>query len=207
MAVDFDEAKIARNATGMWLGWMLATALGLILAYVPAAMLIGPLDLGIARVLVPLLAGVIIGLAQWLFLRRYVSHSFDWVFNLAASWVAGYTIALFVVDLLAGSFLGMLLGFILFGVIVALFQWPVLHREIPSLWMWILANVVGWTLGALLSQLVIAALFGNDPSNLVLMTFVNSAVVGLVAGLITGLALVRIVREPEQPLTRVESRR
>jgi hypothetical protein len=200
MAVDFDEAKIARNPTGMWLGWMLATALGLIVAYVPTAMVIGTVDLGIARVIVPLLAGLVIGLAQWLVLRNYLADSVDWVFHLMASWVVGYTLALLVADLMPGGLIGVLLSYILFGIIVALFQWPVLHREIPQLWMWILANVVGWTLGALLSQWVIGALFGENPGNQVLMTLVNSAVLGLVAGLITGLALVRIVREPDLPV-------
>lgn len=208
MAVDFDEAKIARRPAGFWLGWTLATTLGLIAAYVPASLLLDPVDPGIARVAVPLIAGLIIGLAQWLVLRNYLTHSGDWVLNLTASWVAGYALALIIVDLLPGSFLSLLLGYILFGVIVAAFQWPVLRREVPQLWMWVLANVAGWTLGALLSQWVIGALFGENPAAPPVITLVNSAVVGLTAGLITGVALWRIVREPERPpASTAESRR
>jgi hypothetical protein len=200
MAIDLDEAKIRRNETALWLGWTLATALGLIIGYLPAALFVNQLDLGLARVIVPLLAGILIGVAQWLVLRRYVTESADWVLHLAGSWVVGYTIGLLVVDLLAESFLGVVLGYILFGVIIALFQWPVLRREVPQVGIWVLANVLGWTLGAILSQVVLAALFGENPANLLAITVVNMAVTGLVAGLITGLALVRIVRQPERAL-------
>jgi hypothetical protein len=200
MSIDIDEAKVHRNEAGLWVGWMLATALGLIIGYLPSSLLINQLDLGLVRVIVPLLAGVLIGLAQWLVLRNYVTESSDWVLHLAASWVLGYTLGLLVVDLLAGSFMGAVLGYALFGVIIALFQWPVLHREIPRIWVWVLANVVGWVLGAVLSQLVLGALFGNNPGSPLAFTVVNMAVTGLVAGLITGLALVWIVREPEQPI-------
>jgi hypothetical protein len=200
MSIDIDEAKVRRNEAGLWVGWMLATALGLIIGYLPSSLFINQLDLGLVRVIVPLLAGVLIGLAQWLVLRNYVTHSSDWVLHLAASWVLGYTLGLLVVDLLAGTFIGAVLGYALFGVIIALFQWPVLHREIPRIWVWVLANVVGWVLGAVLSQLVLGALFGDNPGSPLAFTVVNMAVTGLVAGLITGLALVWIVREPERPI-------
>jgi hypothetical protein len=199
MSIDIDEAKVHRNETGLWLGWTLATTIGLIIGYLPAALFINQLDLGLARIIVPLLAGLLIGLAQWLVLRNYVTESTDWVLHLAASWVLGYALGLFIVDLLAGSFLGAVFGYILFGVIIALFQWPILHREVPRIWVWVLANVVGWGLGAFLSQVVIAAVFGNNPGSLVAITVINMAVTGFVAGLITGIALVLIVREPERP--------
>jgi hypothetical protein len=199
MSIDIDESKVNRNETGLWLGWMLATALGLIIGYLPAALFISQLDLGVARIIVPLLAGTLIGVSQWLVLRNYVTDCSDWVLHLAGSWILGYTLGLLVVDLLAGTFLGVMLAFILFGVIVALFQWPVLHREIPRIWIWIIANVIGWGLGAFLSQLTIAALFGDNPTALPVITIVNMAVTGLIAGMITGIALVWIVREPERP--------
>ena len=95
--------------------------------------------------------------------------------------------------------MGALLGFILFGIIVAIVQWPLLRLEIPSLGMWVLANVVGWTLGFYASQLSLN-LFINDPAiNPLASTSVVTATTGLVAGAITGLALVWIVRMPERP--------
>jgi hypothetical protein len=199
MSIDIDEAKVHRNEAGLWLGWTLATAVGLVIGYLPAALFVDQVDLGLARVIVPLLAGILIGLAQWLVLRNYVTESTDWVIHLAASWVLGYTVGLLIIDLLANTFIGVIFSYLLFGIIIALFQWPILHREIPRIWVWVLANVIGWGLGAYLSQVTIASVFADQVGSLVAITVVNMAVTGLVAGLITGVALVLIVREPERP--------
>jgi hypothetical protein len=198
MAIDIDEAKVERNEFGLWLGWTLATAIGMILGYLTAAFIIGDLDLGIARVVVPLLAGLFIGVAQWLVLRGYVTSSHDWILNHAGGWVVGYALGLFVVQALAQVAFGALVGFILFGIIVALFQWPVLRREIPHLLFWILANVIGWTLGAFVSQLIAGVLFNGAPPSLVTSTLVSVGITGLIAGAITAVALIWIVRKPER---------
>jgi hypothetical protein len=198
MAVDIDERKVERNETGLWLGWTLATALGLIVGYLPVSLIVDQVDLGLARVVIPLLAGTLIGLAQWLVLRNYLTRVHDWILSLAGSWVVGFVVGLYVVDFISRSFLGVMVSYLLFGVIVAVFQWPLLRREIPQLWLWIAANVAGWALGAYASQLAIAGLFGENPASLAVTTLVNSTVTGLVAGLITGVALVMIVRKPER---------
>src|SRR6266545_3381595 len=124
MAIDIDERKVERNEFGLWLSWTIATALGMMLGYLPAALIIGDLELGIARVIVPLFAGLILGCAQWLVLRGYVHESHHWILHHAGGWVVGYAIGLFVVFLLAAIPFGALVGFLLFGVIVAVFQWP-----------------------------------------------------------------------------------
>ena len=70
MTIDIDETKVKRNEFGLWLAWTLATALGMLIGYLPLAFLVGSLDLGVARVIVPitvgitgLVAGAITGLA------------------------------------------------------------------------------------------------------------------------------------------------
>ena len=203
MAVDLDEAKVERNEFGLWLAWTFATTLGMLLGYLPAAFFVGEMDYGIARVIVPLLAGVLIGAAQWLVLRSYVTNSRDWIFNHAGGWVVGYSLGLFVVDALSGVPFGGLLGFILFGVIVAVFQWPVLRREVPNLLLWILANIIAWTLGAFVSQLAAVAFFQGAPASqggtsLFTSTLVIVGITGLIGGAITALALIWIVRKPER---------
>ncbi len=198
MTVDLDETKVQRNEFGLWLAWTLATGLGMLIGYVPLALLVGSLDLGVARVIVPIVAGIILGLAQWLALRPYVTQSHDWILNHAAGWVVGFALGVFVVQLLAKTPLGMLVGYICFGVIVAVFQYPVLRREIPHLTTWILVNVVGWTLGAYLSQLAAGLFFKNTVPPALASVLVNVGITGLVAGAITALGLIWIVRQPDR---------
>lgn len=198
MGIDIDEAKVQRNEFGLWIRWTLATALGMLIGFLPSLFLVNLLDLQWARVIIPLLAGFLIGLAQWVALRDFLIESYDWVLAAGASWALGYTLGLFLINSLSNTGLGGLLGYALFGCIVAIVQWPLLRREIPNVWIWIVANAAGWVLGFYLGQLSLN-LFVNDPAiNPVLSTSVVSTVSGLVAGAITGLALVWIVRQPER---------
>jgi len=199
MSIDINEAKVARNETGMWLEWTLATALGMLLGFLPSIVLVNLLDLSIARVIVPLWAGFLVGLAQWVVLRKYVNEVSDWILAAGASWAVGYALGLLIINGLTDTGLDAFFGYVLFGVIVALVQWPILRREIPHVWMWILANVIGWTAGFYLSQLSLGLFFNEPVINPVASTSVLSGVSGLVAGAITGIALVLIVRQPEQP--------
>ena len=198
MTIDINESKVKRNETGLWLAWTFATALGMIVGYLPLALLVGSLDLGVALVIVPIISGTLLGLAQWLVLRPYITKSYDWILNQAVGWVVGFTLGLFVVQLLSKTPLGMLVGFMAFGLIVALFQYPILRREIPHLVSWIVANVIGWTLGAFLSQLVASAFFQNSLPTTFTSVLVSVGITGLVAGAITALAFIRIVRQPDQ---------
>jgi hypothetical protein len=198
MTVDINEAKVKRNEFSLWLSWTLATALGMLAGYLSVAPFVSSLDLGIARVIVPIVSGIFLGLAQWLVLRPYISKSYDWILNHAVGWVVGYSLGLFVVQLLSKTPLGMLIGFISFGVIVALFQYPALRREIPHLATWILANVIGWTLGAYLSLLAAGVFFQNQVPTTFTSVLVSVGITGLVAGAITGLALIWIVRQPDR---------
>jgi hypothetical protein len=197
MTLDIDERKVQRNELGLWLAWTLATAFGMLVGYLPMAYLVNQMDLGLAKVIVPIITGILLGLAQWLALRPYVVQSHDWIVNHAAGWVVGFTLGLFLVQLLAKTAIGMLVGFVAFGAIVAVFQYPVLRREIPHLLPWIAANVVGWTLGAYLSQLLGGALFQNALPTTFTAVLVSVGITGLVAGAITAVALIWIVKKPD----------
>ncbi|HJS19116.1 MAG TPA: hypothetical protein VJ785_10215 [Anaerolineales bacterium] len=196
--IDIDEAKLARNELGLWLGWTLATALGMLLGFLPSILLVNVLDLQWARVIVPLVAGFLIGLAQWAVLRNYLVESYDWVLAGGTSWAVGYALGLFLINSLSNTGLGGVIAYALFGVIVAIVQWPLLRREIPNAWVWILANAIGWGLGFYFGQMSLN-LFFNDPAIApIASTSLVSTVSGLVAGAITGLALIWIVRQPER---------
>jgi hypothetical protein len=198
MTIDIDEAKVNRNEFGLWLGWTLATAIGMLLGQVISIPLVNLLDLQWSRVIVPLLTGFLIGLAQWTALRSYLIDAADWILAGGASWAVGYALGLFLINVLSDTVLGGLVGYLLFGLIIAIVQWPILRREIPNVWAWILANLIGWTLGFYLSQVSLGLFFADPAIAPVASISLISAVSGLVAGGVTGLALVWIVRQPER---------
>jgi hypothetical protein len=200
MTIDIDEAKVARNESGLWLGWTLATVAGMLLGFLPLAFFVNELDLGLVRVIVPLLAGVLVGLLQWLVLRGFLTHSQDWIFTGAAGWSVGFGLGLLLIQFLDQSLLGALLGYILFGALVAVVQWPILRREIPNIWPWLLASSLGWGAGFFISQVVLVAIAQNILIDPVLASALVAAITGLVAGAVTGFALVWIVRRPEYPV-------
>lgn len=198
MTIDIDEVKVNRNEFGLWLAWTLATAVGMLLGFLLSIPLVNLLDLQWARVVVPLLAGFLIGLCQWAALRGFLVDATDWILAGGTSWAVGYALGLFLINALADTVLGGFLGYILFGVIIAVVQWPMLRLEIPNAWAWILSNVVGWTLGFYLSQISLDLFFSDPAIAPVASTSVISSISGLVAGAVTGLALVWIVRQPER---------
>lgn len=197
MTLDLDEAKVERNEFGLWLGWTLATAGGMLFGFLLSIPLVNMLDLGFARIIVPILAGILIGFSQWLALKQYLTTSSDWVLAGGTGWAAGYALGLLLIHNLPGTFLAGIAAYLLFGVIVALVQWQDLRREIPSKLTWVLANSLAWAAGLWASQVALE-LFFNEP---VIEPAVSTAVIavtsGLVAGAITGIALVWIAGRPE----------
>jgi hypothetical protein len=196
MTIDIDEVKVERNELGLWLGWTLATAGGMLLGFLPTILLVDVLSLGLAQIAVPVLAGTAIGLAQWLVLRRYVTASTQWDWTDGLSWAAGYILGLLLIQLLPSTVFAAFIGYFLFGVIVALVQWPVLRREIPQVLTWLLASAIAWAVGYWASQAVLS-LFTDPLIDPVVGTAVIAVASGLVAGAITGVALIWIVRKPE----------
>ena len=196
MTIDIDEVKVERNELGLWLGWTLATAGGMLLGFLPTILLVNVLSLGLAQIAVPALAGTVIGFAQWLVLRRYVTGSTRWDWTDGISWAAGYILGLLLIQMLPSTVFVVFIGYFLFGVIVALVQWPVLRREIPHVFTWMVASAVAWAVGYWVSQAVLS-LFTDPLIDPVVGTTVIAVSSGLVAGAITGLALIWIVRKPE----------
>jgi len=196
MTIDIDEVKVERNELGLWLGWTFATAGGMLLGFLPTILLVNVLDLGLAQIAVPVLAGTVIGFAQWLVLRRYVTASTRWDWTDGISWAAGYILGLLLIQTLPSTVFVVFIGYFLFGVIVALVQWPVLRREIPQVFTWLVANAVAWAVGYWVSQAVLS-LFTDPLIAPIVGTAVIAITSGLVAGAITGVALIWIVRKPE----------
>jgi hypothetical protein len=147
MTIDIDEVKVERNELGLWMGWTLATAGGMLLGFLPTILLINVLNLGLAQIAVPVLAGTVIGFAQWLVLRRYVTASTQWDWTDGISWAAGYILGLLLIQILPSTVFAAFIGYFLFGIIVAVVQWPVLRREIPQVFTWLIASAIAWAVG------------------------------------------------------------
>jgi hypothetical protein len=197
MTIDIDEAKVERNEFGLWLGWTLATAGGMLLGFLPALLLVNVLSLGLAQIVVPALAGTLVGLAQWVALRRFLTAHSDWILASGTSWAVGYILGLFLIQNMPNTVLGSISGYLLFGAIVAIVQWPLLRREIPHLLVWIIASAIGWTAGFWASRVVLPLFYNGSLIAPAVSTTVIAVTTGLVAGAITGIALVWIVRKPD----------
>jgi hypothetical protein len=197
MTLDIDEAKLNRNEFGLWLAWTAATLAGMLLGFLPFVLLTDNMDLLLVRILVPLWAGLLIGIFQLAALRNFLTHRLDWAIH-GVGWTLGYALGLLAIQIFNENPLMVLLGYILFGIIVAVIQWPVMRREIPHAFLWVIATVAGWALGAYISQLVMNLLAANGPIVPIVSFGVSSVVTALVAGALTGLALIWIVRQPER---------
>jgi hypothetical protein len=198
MSVNIDEVKPTDSDATLWISWTLATAAGMVAGFLPFILLLQIIELNLARLLFPIWAGLLVGLFQWFVLRRCIAQCGDWIWNGAAGWALGYALGLIVIQVFSVSVFAAVIGYLLFGAIVAFIQWPILHREIPNMIPWVLASVIGWALGALAGQGVLNLVTpAGEPIPQVLSTFVIAVTTGLVAGAITGLALVHIIRQPE----------
>jgi hypothetical protein len=197
MTIDIDEAKVERNEFGLWLGWTLATAGGMLLGFLPTILLVNVLNLGMAQIIVPVFAGTIIGFAQWIVLRRFLTATSDWILAGGTSWAVGYVLGLFLIQNMPTTIFAEIAGYLLFGAIVALVQWPLLRREIPNLLIWIVFSSIGWAAGFWTSQAVLPLFHTGPTIPPAVSTTVIAVTSGLVAGAITGIALIWIVRKPE----------
>ncbi len=200
MTLDLDEAKVKRNIVQLWLEWTLATTGGMLFGFLLTIPLVNYLNLGFSRVVIPLLTGILTGFSQWIVLRRYLVDHSDWVLGGGTAWAAGYALGLLIIQNLSSTFIGGIVAYLLFGAIVAIVQWQMLRREIPSLLIWVVINSLGWAIGLWASQVVLTAFFHNPVIKPVVSTLVIAGTSGLIAGAITGIALIWIARQPEKPV-------
>ena len=169
----------------------------MLLGFLPTILVINVVDLGLAPIIAPVVAGAIIGFSQRIVLRRYITATSDWILAGGTSWAVRYVLGLLLIQTLPSTIFIEIIGYLLFGVIVALVQWPVLRREIPNILVWILASSLGWAAGFWASQAVLPLFFTGQLIEPAVSTTVIAVTSGLVAGAITGVALVWIVRRPE----------
>jgi len=143
----------------LWFFWIMATTWGWLLG----------------RLILPqlalVIAGVSIGIFQWLVLQGRVSRPWRWIPSTSLGWIAGYLIALYMIPeafMLEGMVIGLTTG-------VA--QWLLLRRELHWAGWWIVFSVIGWITGFTLFPGIFST--------------------GIMAGALTGICLEVLLRNPK----------
>lgn len=158
-----------------------------------------------------LLTGIVLGIAQWLVLRRYIRHVGKWIavtaIAMMIAWLIGIKVSTLIafivtldVTLTAGTQMTVLLtGIFLLGAwigtVLGLTQWLVLKHHIRLAVWWVFANALAWALG-LVVAFMIASKFHFYPLTLetALAGCATGLATGAVVGAITGVALVWILK-------------
>jgi hypothetical protein len=179
-------------ARRLWV-WPVAILVGFPIGGLIADLVVDGVDSVGAALAGGLIAGVIIGAAEWLALRRWVS--WHWIPATSIGMAAGLTAGAALVDYGISRGDIVLMG-VVTGVGVGVLQALVLARRGVSgaLW-WAVANPPAWGLGWLITSYVI--------SSNVKERFTNFGAGGaLVFGLLTWLVLAVLLRETEPEATR-----
>lgn len=151
--------------------------------------------------------GLVVGLLQWLAVRKYLPALRGWflatLLGMAvggvAEWLAMLAIERFMPLSVARS-MGMGLNWILFlvgGLVIGLAQWSVLSRALHETWAWIVVTALGWPIAWVASfslQQLFATrriLAGTGPLPDVIAYFLG----GLLMGILTAAAFVWMVRQ------------
>jgi hypothetical protein len=202
----------ASRPAKLWLHWTSATALGELIGFgVPAFVgaIAGSFELAqgamfVVLVLAGAIEGAILGLAQWLALRRYLPgvRRRDWVIATAlaatVAWIIGMLPSTFESMATLAPVLLSVGATVLGGVFLLSIggaQWFVLRHHVQQAGWWIVANAVAWPLG--IAVPVVALSLAPDGTPLVIMIalgVVSGLLMGLVVGAVTGLALVLLLR-------------
>ncbi|PMB17730.1 hypothetical protein [Fischerella thermalis] len=187
------------NKRKLLLWWVLANTLG--------SAIVGALEEGGFQFFATLvLTGPILGITQWLVLRRYIRHTNWWVIASIFGWYLGIPVTLVTREILNPVLLEMLLAvsklwevfwlntvnqFVTFTVL-GVAQWLVLRQHLQQAWWWILASSVGGFVNGAVSAAVCAAACQTIAMK------VNAQMAGAIAygsgwtasGLVTGIMLV-----------------
>jgi hypothetical protein len=132
-------ASLLKRPIILWPVWVLSTAITTAFSRVGVTTLQNIIP-GDNLPVDPLIIGLVVGLVQWLILRKLLPVSFWWI---AASglWIlAEFLVFAFSVP---GAFLG--------GLVVGAAQWLVLKNRLPAAGLWVLVSTLGWGLAALLA--------------------------------------------------------
>jgi len=195
---DLAALQVPRYFWRTWLSWVAASTAAIVIgsvllyALIFAAKAIVPgvnEDRLMGWALIPIL-GLMLGVAQWIILRRRVRHAGWWILATAGGWSVVMAASAFLIRVLGvapGSesvaTITMLLSTLVAGLWVGVLQLPVLYRYLRWSPLWIVASAAGWlTMG-----LAIGKSIDRTPDILAL---------GAIPAAFTGLALAWLWIDP-----------
>ncbi len=182
----------------IWLQWLFVTFIGFLASLFWIEIGEKP-DIGGLQGLV---GGAMIGLAQLLVLRRYISQAGWWILASSLSWsfiglsplgAMGWVaprmleiIPRLLYGIVGGGIIGMLLG---------VGQWLVLRQHISKAWQWIFVNTLSWSIALALGWIIGGIL--RLVTRLFISEVIGLTVTWILVGAMTGLALIKFLENPK----------
>ncbi|PSB22199.1 CHAT domain-containing protein [Phormidesmis priestleyi ULC007] len=182
---------IPTTRTSFWRRWVLSTTLGVALGAFAS-----------------FLGGILVGLAQWLVLRKLITRPNRWVFATGVGWALGRILAALIfsnaTDYSMGSILAVIFGTPFTFALLGLAQWFFLKERFADARWWIFATTVGGTIGVALSVAIFSAILVIAPnisseSDRITLTIILGIIgftVGVtIFGATTGIAMVWLLKQ------------
>jgi hypothetical protein len=207
-----------QGGVALWLKWVLVNALGLAISVAPVFIApivneaLGATAASVLTLLLGILIAILVGMLQWLVLRRYVRWAGPWWLATSAGWIAGSFLASYAAFAVLGtrpsslSFTAVTAP--VNAAVVGILQWLVLRRHVRRAGWWVFASIAAWAIGnqtaifiwfyVMMFTVGVVSSLIRDPSSLALLALsvTYPAVIGAIAGSITGIVLVWLLRHP-----------
>ena len=154
-----------------WLLWIFVTSIGSVIGFLVSPLFI-PLFSGdwyldfYISLINMVISGFLIGLGQWIILRKRFKNVWGWVFTIAIGLPLGVCMGLFgiAVKLPASDFYPAYVTGIttcVAGLIIGIFQWLVLRAKFGNGFTWTLVSMLSWGLGITGPLLISQTYSGN----------------------------------------------
>ncbi len=179
----------------LWILWTLANVLAFAIGITVSLVVYR----AVGEIAASAALGIVVGVFQWLVLRNRLLQTRWWIMSNALGVPLGFAAVEALNHYAPGGWKIVLAGdlrFLALGLIVGFAQWIVLKRVLRKAGWWTLANVLGWSLGWYATYLIALVL----PEFFAIL--VGYAVIGLIYGIITGLALILFIRKNIREETR-----
>lgn len=128
--------------------------------------------------------GAIVGLAQWMMLRKHISLTGWWVLFSALSASVGLILVNFAQGAMPWGDYHPILAILFCGLVIGIIQALILKNHLPKTGFWVLVSVISWLLGGVVGFLLDLQLFSF------FLIIVNYSLIGMITGIATGIFLI-----------------